>query len=45
MSKRRVICIGYIINLMAQQVLFGSDVDAFKEELTNVTAEEIELYN
>jgi hypothetical protein len=38
-------CMGHIINLMVQQVLFGSDVDAFKEELTNVTAEEIELRN
>jgi hypothetical protein len=45
MSKRRVMCMGYIINLVAQQVLFGSNVDAFKEELTNVTAEEIELRN
>jgi hypothetical protein len=45
MSKRCVMCIGYIINLVAQQVLFGSNVDAFKEELTNITAEEIELCN
>jgi hypothetical protein len=45
MSKRRIICIGHIINLVAQQVLFGSDVDAFKEELTNITTEEIELRN
>jgi hypothetical protein len=43
MSKRRVMCMGHIINLVAQQVLFGSDVDAFEEELTNVTAEKIEL--
>jgi hypothetical protein len=38
-------CMGHIINLVAQQVLFRSDVDAFEEELTNVTAEEIELRN
>jgi hypothetical protein len=34
---------GHVINLVAQQCLWGSDVDAFEEELTNVTAEEIEL--
>jgi hypothetical protein len=45
MSKRRIMCMGHIINLVAQQVLFRSDVDAFEEELTNVTAEEIELRN
>jgi hypothetical protein len=38
-------CMGYIINLIAQQVLFGSDIDAFEEELTNVITEEIELRN
>ena len=43
LEKRRVMCMGHVINLVAQQCLWGSDVDAFEEELTNVTAEEIEL--
>jgi hypothetical protein len=34
---------GHVINLVAQQCLWGSDVDAFEEGLTNVTAEELEL--
>jgi hypothetical protein len=42
-SKRHVRCIGYIINLVAYQVLFGSDIEAFKKELKNVTAEEVAL--
>jgi hypothetical protein len=45
MSKRCIICMGHIINLIVQQVLFGSDIDAFEEELTNITMEEIELRN
>jgi len=43
LGKRRVMCIGHVINLVAQECLWGSDVDAFKEELTNVTIEEFEL--
>jgi hypothetical protein len=43
LDKRRVMCMGHVINLVAQQYLWGSDVDAFEEELTNVTTEEIEL--
>jgi hypothetical protein len=43
LDKRRVMCIGHVINLVAQQYLWGSDIDAFEEELTNVTTEEIEL--
>lgn len=42
-GKRRVLCMGHIINLVAHQVLFGEDVEAFEEVLTNVTAEEVEL--
>lgn len=43
LDKRRIMCMGHVINLVAQECLFGSDVDAFEEELLNVTAEEIEL--
>jgi hypothetical protein len=43
LDKRRIMCMGYIINLVAQQCLWGSDVEAFEEELTNVTAVELEL--
>jgi hypothetical protein len=43
LGKRRVMCIGHIINLVVQECLSGSDVDAFEEELTNVTIEEVEL--
>jgi hypothetical protein len=42
--KRHVRCIGYVINLVAQQVLFGSDVESFEEGITNVTAVEAELH-
>jgi hypothetical protein len=34
---------GHVINLVAKQCLSGSDVVAFEERLTNVTAEELEL--
>jgi hypothetical protein len=43
LDKRRVMCIGHVINLVAQEVLFSSDVEAFEYELTNITAEELEL--
>lgn len=45
LDKRRVMCMGHVINLVAQEVLFGSDIDAFELELTNVTTEELELLN
>lgn len=45
LDKRRVMCMGHIINLVAQEVLFSSDIDAFELELTNVTTEELELLN
>jgi hypothetical protein len=43
LDKRRVMCMGHVINLVAKQYLWGSDVDAFEERLTSVTAEELEL--
>jgi hypothetical protein len=43
LDKRRVMCIGHVINLVAQQCLWGFDVDAFEEELANVTALELEM--
>lgn len=43
LDKRRIMCMGHIINLVAQQCLFGSDIEAFEEELTNTTAVELEL--
>jgi hypothetical protein len=45
LDKRRVMCMGHVINLVAQEVLFGSDIDTFELELTNVTTEELELLN
>jgi hypothetical protein len=43
-SERHVLCIGHIINLVAHEVLFGSDVEAFELELeSNITAEIVEL--
>jgi hypothetical protein len=42
--KRYVRYIGYVINLVAQQVLFGSDMESFEESITNVTAVEAELH-
>jgi hypothetical protein len=43
-NERHVLCIGHIINLVAHEVLFGSDVEAFELELeSNVTAEVVEL--
>ena len=43
LDDRRIMCIGYIINLIAQECLWGSDVAAFEEGLENVTAEQMEL--
>lgn len=43
-SKRYVLYIGHVINLVAHKVLFGSDVEAFEAELeSNVTAEVVEV--
>jgi hypothetical protein len=42
-SKRYVLCIGHVINLIAYKVLFGSSVKAFKHELSNVIAEVVKL--
>lgn len=43
-SKRHVLCIGHVINLVAHKMLFGSDVESFEHELeSNVTAEVVEL--
>lgn len=42
--KRHVRCLGHIIDLVAHQVLFNTDVEAFEHELeSTVTAEAIEL--
>ncbi|GAB7322858.1 hypothetical protein MBLNU13_g05416t1 [Cladosporium sp. NU13] len=43
LDKRRIMCIGHVINLVAQECLWGSDVAAFEEGLENVTAEQLEL--
>ena len=37
-----MLCIGHVINLVAQQILFGNDVDAFKPKLV-VIVEQLEL--
>lgn len=42
--KRHVRCMGHVINLVAQQVLFGGDVESFEDCITNVTAVEVELH-
>jgi hypothetical protein len=43
-SERHVLCIGHIINLVAHEVLFRSDVEAFELELeSNITAEIVKL--
>lgn len=41
-EQRYVLCMGHVINLVAQQILFRNDVDAFEPELV-VTAEQLEL--
>jgi hypothetical protein len=40
--ERHVLCMSHVINLIAQQVLFGSDVEAFEPELVT-TVEALEL--
>jgi hypothetical protein len=42
--KRHVRCIGYVINLVAQQVLFGSDVESFEDSISDVIAVEVKLH-
>ena len=43
-SKRHVLCMGHVINLVAHKVLFGSDVESFEHELEHtVTAEAVKL--
>jgi hypothetical protein len=43
-SKRHVLCMGHVINLVAYKVLFGTDVESFEYELEHaVTAEAVEL--
>jgi hypothetical protein len=41
-KQSHVLCMGHVINLVAQQVLFGNDVDAFEPELV-VSVEQLEL--
>jgi hypothetical protein len=43
LRKRHILCMGYIINLVAHQILFGEDVEAFEDSLENVAREELEL--
>jgi hypothetical protein len=43
LRKRHILCMGYIINLVAHQILFGEDVEAFEDSLENVALEELEL--
>jgi len=42
--KRHVRCMGHVINLIAQQVLFSGDMESFEELITNVTAVEAKLH-
>jgi hypothetical protein len=42
LRKRHILCMGYIINLVAHQILFGEDVEAFEDSLENVALEELE---
>jgi hypothetical protein len=41
-KQRYVLCMGYVINLVAQQILFGNDVDAFEPKLV-ILVEQLEL--
>jgi hypothetical protein len=41
--QSHVRCIGHVINFVANKVLFGSDVESFEYELSNTTAEAVEL--
>jgi hypothetical protein len=42
-AQCHVRCMGHVINLVAHKVLFGSDVESFEHELSNATAEAVEL--
>jgi hypothetical protein len=43
-SKRHVLCIEHVIDLMAHKILFGSDVESFEHKLKHVvTAEAVKL--
>jgi hypothetical protein len=43
-KKRHVLCMGHVINLVAHKVLFGTDAEAFEQELEGtVTTEMVEL--
>ena len=41
-GKRHVRCIGHIINLVAYQILFSNNMDAFEPELV-ISVEQLEL--
>jgi hypothetical protein len=41
--KRYMRYIGHVINLVAQAMLFGEDVEAFEDSIANVTIEDVEL--
>jgi hypothetical protein len=41
-KQRHVLCMGHVINLVAQQILFGNDVDAFEPKLV-ILVEQLEL--
>jgi hypothetical protein len=41
-KQRHVLCMGYVINLVVQQILFGNDVDAFEPKLV-ILVEQLEL--
>ena len=43
LDKQRIMCMGHVINLVAQECLWGSNIAAFEEGLENVTAEQLEL--
>ena len=45
LKVRRLCCVGHILNLVAQQLLFGSDFEKFKGEIARVTnlREEVKL--
>jgi len=34
---------GHVINLVAQEILFGQDAESFEESVTSVTAMDVEL--
>jgi len=42
-DERWIRCVGHILNLVAQAVLFGTDETAFEDDLANHTLEELQL--